>query len=500
MALNPDIPEILFSDSSDPAAARRISRLAAAGQLRKLHAGIYTPNLDSPAETIVARNWHRIAGKLAPGGVMSHRSAFDGKPHDGRLILTRGKTRRLINLPGLEIHIFPGYPAQADGIMTDTPYGALFLSSEPRRLLENLVVAKGWADKVLPRQEIENYLDRVLSIRGEARLNELRDHARLLSARLGFDTQMRRLDGIVGALMGTHATKKLRSKQAVARAQGRPYDPDRLHVFDTLFGALNSSPLPEIPSPATTARARENFAFLEAYFSNFIEGTTFTVEEAEDIVFKGRHIANRHEDAHDVLGTFQAATRPPWRDRPPATVDAFLQWLMDANALIMLKRPERNPGQWKDKPNQSGSTLFVLPDLVPGTLREGFDRIMALGNPLARALMTMFVVTEVHPFRDGNGRTARLAMNCHLSAAGLCRIIVPTVYREDYLSPLKALSNNRNPQPLLAAMSRAQAWSAAFSYDRPLDGVEKDMAACNAFKDDLINFKLLFPENAAKPL
>jgi hypothetical protein len=40
-----------------------------------------------------------------------------------------------------------------------------------------------------------------------------------------------------------------------------------------------------------------------------------------------------------------------------------------------------------------------------------------------QAIMTMFVVAEVHPFSDGNGRTARLAMNCMLSARALSRII-----------------------------------------------------------------------------
>jgi Fic family protein len=44
----------------------------------------------------------------------------------------------------------------------------------------------------------------------------------------------------------------------------------------------------------------------------------------------------------------------------------------------------------------------------------------------------MFVVAEVHPFTDGNGRTARLAMNQFLTQAGLTRIIIPTVYRNDY--------------------------------------------------------------------
>ncbi|MEQ1807458.1 MAG: Fic family protein, partial [Burkholderiaceae bacterium] len=111
-------------------------------------------------------------------------------------------------------------------------------------------------------------------------------------------------------------------------------------------------------------------------------------------------------------------------------------------------------------------------------------------------LMTMFVVTEVHPFIDGNGRTARLAMNCVLSAAGLSRIVVPTVYREDYLLPLKALSNNVDARPYVAAMARIQSWSAAFDYSVPREQVTAAMAACHAFEEDLKSFRLVFPERA----
>ena len=46
--------------------------------------------------------------------------------------------------------------------------------------------------------------------------------------------------------------------------------------------------------------AREDFAFFEAYFSNYIEG---------------KIIANRNEDSYDILGTFPAATTAPWRER-----------------------------------------------------------------------------------------------------------------------------------------------------------------------------------------
>jgi len=38
----------------------------------------------------------------------------------------------------------------------------------------------------------------------------------------------------------------------------------------------------------------------------------------------------------------------------------------------------------------------------------------------------MFLITEVHPFLDGNGRVARLFMNCELVSANQPRIIIPT--------------------------------------------------------------------------
>jgi len=88
--------------------ARRARRLAVQGTLRRLYPSIYTSNLDSPPETIVLRHWQAIVGHLLPEGVISHRSAFDGRPHEGTLSITRGKTRRDLRLPGLTVHIVPG--------------------------------------------------------------------------------------------------------------------------------------------------------------------------------------------------------------------------------------------------------------------------------------------------------------------------------------------------------------------------------------------------------
>lgn len=494
MPPDPDtLAELIIVDEGDPAAARRIRRMAADGRLRRLYAGVYTSNLDAPPESIVLRHWQSIAGYLLPGGVISHRSAFDGKPHEGALSITRGKTRRTLKLPGLTLHVLPGPGPRRDAPANDTPYGDLFISSDPRRYLENLTRGRGWSARVLPQEAVERLLDRVLMIGGDRRLNQLRDQAREIAAALGYPAQFKRLDVLIGALLGSHSAKHLTARQALARAAGLPYDPQRLEIFEALFTELNSSTLVEIADPASSGVARETFAFFEAYFSNYIEGTTFTVEEAEDIVFHGQIIENRDKDSHDVLGTFNAAALPPWRDRPPRAADDFLYWLRSVHALVMQKHTDKKPGEWKDEPNQAGSTYFVMPELVPGTLREGFARTVALAHPLARAIMTMFVVTEVHPFLDGNGRTARLAMNCVLSAEKLSRIIIPAVYREDYLLPLKALSHHREAQPLVSALSRIQRWSAAFDYGRTRSTLRGDLARCNAFQEDLRNYKLVFP-------
>jgi hypothetical protein len=90
-------------------------------------------------------------------------------------------------------------------------------------------------------------------------------------------------------------------------------------------------------------------------------------------------------------------------------------------------------------------------------------------------------------------------MNCVLSAAGQSRIIVPTVYREDYLLPLKSLSNHADAMPYIRAMTRIQTWTAAFDYIQPRHELYEALKRCNAFEEDLRNFRLVFPDAKNAP-
>jgi hypothetical protein len=496
MKQNPDTPpaaEILFSGEGE-AQDRALRRQAARGALRRIYAGVYTTNLDSPLEKVVNRNWAAIVSHLLPGAVLAYRSALEQRPLEGVLHVRRERRRRRLELPGLRVEVYPDEtgPLQ-EPPAKDVPYQGIYIPSEARGFLENMAGGRGKSTRTLPQKTIEAKLDKILTLRGDFKLNDLRDQARAIAGKLGLDKESQHFDGIIGALLGTHEKKMLHSRQALARAAGKPFDPDRLELFDVLHAALAGEVFAHPADPAGVGIARENFAFFEAYFSNFIEGTTFEVEEAQQIIFQGALIPNRTEDSHDIQGTFQAIISTPWRNAPAQTGQGFLSWLKSVNALVMQARQDKNPGQWKERANMAGNTLFVEPQLVPGTLIEAFSRIQALTDAVARALMTMFVISEVHPFQDGNGRTARLAMNAVLSSAGLCRIIIPTVYREDYLLPLKRLTNERDASPYIRSMTRVLDWTSRFDYGQALPDVHAQLARCNAFQEDLKNYRLTFP-------
>ncbi len=83
-------------------------------------------------------------------------------------------------------------------------------------------------------------------------------------------------------------------------------------------------------------------------------------------------------------------------------------------------------------------------------------------------------------------------MNAELSVVNSCRIIVPTLFREEYLDCLRVLTRDGQATPLLSAMQKIHQWTAAFDYE-DLDGVIAQMTHCNAFERSLIQFKLLTP-------
>mgnify|MGYP007056194573 FL=1 len=234
---------------------------------------------------------------------MSHRSAFECRPtNDGHIYLTYTYTKK-IHLPGISVHLLEGHEA----LPQDYPFmGGLRISCSARAYLENLQTGytRDGVAKCLTQATIEEKLDKVLQTNGEAELNKLRDAAREIASELDMADEFQRLDAIIGALLTTKPSKILTSTVAEARALGETFDSQRLNLFGTLMAALNEREFENLPDPNETEEAYNNFAFFESYFSNYIEGTEFEVDDARQIIETRTPMPARNADSHDVLGTY----------------------------------------------------------------------------------------------------------------------------------------------------------------------------------------------------
>jgi fido (protein-threonine AMPylation protein) len=477
----------------------RIQRDLAAGRLRKIGPKLYTTDLQTPLDDLARSRWTDIVRLIAPGAVIGYRTAIEMGPTPEGVVHLVGKSKRRVTYPGLLVALHPG-PGKLSG---DTPFlGTLFLASRARGLLESLRPSRRRSAvglKSLPRDVIESKIEQMIRIGGEAAANDLRDEARCIAQELEAEREFVMLEGIIGTILGSRS-ERLSSSAAIARTEGRPYDSDRVELFGSLASELADWSPTIRPDPIGTATSFANAAFFDAYFSNWIEGTQFDVEEARAIVFEEKQ-STRPADAHDILGTYRMVGDRQEMSRsvatPQVTWNHFFELLCARHAEIMAARPETRPGELKTEPNFAGRTSFVSPELSEGTLRKGFELLKALDGGFRRASFLMFVISEVHPFTDGNGRVARVFMNGELVADGQKRIIIPTVYREDYLLNLKAATNRRGWGGFLSMLDRAQEFVARIdfsSYDR----ARLELERANAFESPT-DSRLVLPSLLSSP-
>ena len=474
------LQEVIFS-SSDKNISKQISKLEKAGEIRKIAPRIYTSNFIDESEVIISKNIFAILGKLYPNSVLSHRSALEFEPTSaGHIFVTYTYTKK-IKLPGITIRFMKGSgPIDGDNSFS----GELFVSQQARAFLENLQVSRqlGSESKTLTLPEIEAKLEQIVRVNGEDGINQIRDNSRIIAENLGMQSEFTKLNRLISALLTTKPSKILSSPIAMARAFGNPYDPARISLFETLFQYLKQNEFGNIPEINTGKTAFKNFAFFESYFSNYIEGTIFELEEAKSIVKTETPIANRDEDSHDVLGTYRIDSNLKEMNQTPSTHDELLKILQYRHHILLEARKSKKPGQFKDKNNRAGDTHFVDFNLVRGTLIKGFDYYRALNNPFAKAAYIMFMISEIHPFLDGNGRIARVMMNVELVKEEQTKIIIPTVYRDDYLGTLRRLTRQKDPIAYVKMLQRAQEFSSTIKAN-DMNEAEIHLEACNAFKE-----------------
>lgn len=472
------LPEVFVSSTE---ISSQVSQAVSDGKLKKLASRLYTKNMQDDPEVIVRRYWHQLLKEYYPDALIADRTALENSPaKDGSVFIISTKKRNT-KLPGLIFN-----PRKGHGpLESDMPFiNDLWISSEPRALLENMRPSrarKGSVSRTLSQKEMEEKLDNLFRLKGADHVNRIRDKAREIAKELDMMEEFQKLDDLIGTLQGTRTTE-LKSDIAKARKDDEPYDPDRADLFLKLFEDLKATAPGSRSVKNMSQQERINLSFFEAYFSNFIEGTEFAVGEAADIVFRNAIPNERPEDAHDVLSTYRVVSNYHEMSRLPKNFDDFIEMLTNRHAEIMAARKDKNPGQFKTRLNVAGSTQFVHPDLVKGTLRKGFEIYRAMEYSFHKAVYMMFLVSEVHPFADGNGRVARIMMNAELVSAEEQKVIIPIVYRNNYLAALKTLTNDRHSILLIRTLDFGQKFTQSIDWS-DYNRAREQLDACNAFLD-----------------
>ena len=473
---------LTFADAGNRA---HLSRLVNSGRAMRLAPGVYAVDATLPAERVAREHRFRLIAHYWPGSILCDRTALSGgEPVEGWVFVCHPEPARTsdLTLPGLTVSARVG-PGVLPGDMP-APEG-LHFSGSVRSLIENIPGA-GRPPQDRPHRAagvvaVEDRLDGEARTGGPGRINNMLNELDVIGHYLpapAVELVKRRLVGLLGTVTGGQpASERLR-----ARLAGQPFDQHRIEMFSRFAGLLTDT----APTPRAAIGPADRWSwlpFFEAYFSNFIEGTQFSVEEARRIAIDGQESAGRPADSHDIRATYRLANHPEHSTATPKTATELLDLLREQHAILLAARPDKRPGMFKDQRNYAGGYAFVEPDLVEGTLTRGFEALAPVTDAFQRAIALMLLITECHPFDDGNGRIARLFANAALSAAGQVRVVIPTAYRNDYLAGLSSVSNQAGRgEALLAVMGFAQKWTAHVDWST-YDRADQQMTTSNAYID-----------------
>lgn len=446
--------------------AKKLAYRYQKGELNRIRRGIYVDveNEDEVAKTLESK-WYEIARYIFVEPIAIARTAVELKPAGGRLYLvsSRVTARRTVDVGHLRFDIEPGN----DKLGVEQFTLEMKRSNQARYMLENLKFSRGNDEyrKTLGSKWVEGELVRTIGRRGEDALYAIRDEARSLAPHLDLKKQFEKLNNMISAMLNTHPLEGvLQTGTGRAQARGEPFDQDRLQKFEALADYLIPITLSENPYTFNKSGWR-NLSFFESYFSNYIEGTAFTIDEAEEIIFKGVTIYQRHHDSHDVMAHMEISADMAEMNKVPSSAADLLDILKARHRILMSARINKRPGEFKNKANKTGGTVFVLPEYVEGTLVQGFEIYMQLTPGIKRAIFIHFLISECHPFDDGNGRVARIMMNAELVSENQFKIIVPTVCRDNYLNSLRTSSRQGRYRVSLKVLHQLQCYTASLDWN-----------------------------------
>ena len=215
------------------------------------------------------------------------------------------------------------------------------------------------------------------------------------------------------------------------------------------------------PLPPGVVRALDAWFRVElTYTSNALEGNTLSRRETAVVLEKGltvggkslkEHLeATNHARALDfVHGLLAENGRRAVSERD----------VLRLHELVLDGIDDANAGRYRDVAVRIAGSTVVLPNprKVPDLMADfaGWLRSRSDLHPVAFAGEAHYRLVTIHPFVDGNGRTARLLMNLLLMIRGYPPAIIRPRDRVAYLGALETAQLGGSKTPYESLIARA---------------------------------------------
>lgn len=174
-----------------------------------------------------------------------------------------------------------------------------------------------------------------------------------------------------------------------------------------------------------------------AYTSNNIEGNTLTRKETrlvieEDITSSSKPFVH-YQEAVNHAKAFDYII-----DLLKSDIELNENIVLAIHKRLLSGIDDYNAGFYRNCPVRISGSRVILPNpmKVPDLMKAFFEKFKQY-NLLENIIKLHLEFVSIHPFSDGNGRCARLLMNCLLMFNDFCPIIIRPRDRKRYINSIE---------------------------------------------------------------
>ncbi len=231
-----------------------------------------------------------------------------------------------------------------------------------------------------------------------------------------------------------------------------------------------------ILTPALLQQIKGYYRIGLTYSSNALEGNTLTETETKIVLEDGLTVAGKPLRDHYEAAGHGEAFNVMWDLSQSNRIEEAN--ILALHHLFYYRIDPDNAGHYRQVPVIITGTDYVPPPAqeVPHLMKtfvQSLDDSRKHLHPVEFAARVHKEIVDIHPFVDGNGRTARLVMNLALLQTGHVVTHIPPIKRNGYLSVIKGYQTGSQPYEAFVQFLSEMVLQATKDYLRLLNSIAK---------------------------